>query len=123
MSSDTRPEWTHYHAAFIYKKHKNVFIFSIISEYFDGTCSWNPSWGKTGSQGISSHGIDLIVLAYSSISTRRINRLSGFVVPLSTGPITVFTMSQWEETLHMLGALSLDKTLFFMLKHKWLEHL
>ena len=48
MSSDTRPEWTHYHAAFIYKKHKNVFIFSIISEHFDGTCSWNLSWRKTG---------------------------------------------------------------------------
>ena len=80
-------------AEFIWGNIKNILAFTIISQHWDGAGSWNPSSWKTRifypaysiplllifwqhkGQGISSHGIALIVLEHSSFSTSRIKTL------------------------------------------------
>ena len=67
-------------------KHKNIFAFSTISQYWYGTGSWNSSWwttrtlhgqyycwrwpGDTSSQDNSSHSFHLALPEYFGFSTR-----------------------------------------------------
>ena len=80
---------------FLQKIPNCFFIVSIISQHWDGTYSWNISsyvtkiqlfytvntsvvqWcsNDTKGQGISSHGIDPVLLEYSCFSTSRVNTL------------------------------------------------
>ena len=68
-----------------FKKHKNIFTFSIISQYWDGVIPLGRQWsiyhayrqycgcywpGDARSQSISSHGIDLAILDYSDFNTK-----------------------------------------------------
>ena len=68
-----------------FRKHKNKFAFSLISQYRGGSGGWNQyhgSWGPSDerSQGISSHGIDLVCCEYFCFSTTRVNQSKNYPV-------------------------------------------
>ena len=79
------------HAEFILEKLKKIFAFFTISQHCNSSTSttvedkdllilyiayhgWWP--GDTRSQGISNHGVDLVLLEYSSFSTNRVKLIS-----------------------------------------------
>ena len=70
-------------AEFVLREHKHVFPCYVIPPHWNGTYVWNPSWwkveccwwpGNTRSQGISSHGIDLVCLESSGPHMVRVKR-------------------------------------------------
>ena len=68
----------------IYFRKRNVFTFSAISQDWDDSGSWTPSWWRTRtcgcwcpgdarSQGFNSHGIEMVCPEYSDLSTKRVD--------------------------------------------------